>query len=65
MSILLHEKFWKVLILKTTLPNKHQINRLTLSKDYIPQKSFKSFGLWSPKRYEIDLSNEALNIDFG
>ena len=27
--------------------------------------SFKSIGLWSQNRYEIDLSNEVLNIDFG
>ena len=27
--------------------------------------SCKSLGLWSPSRYEIDLSNEVLNIDFG
>ena len=26
---------------------------------------FKSLGLWSPNRYEIDLSNEVLDIDFG
>ena len=36
-----------------------------MSEDYIPLKSFKSLGLWSPNRYEIDLSNEILNIDFG
>ena len=28
-------------------------------------KSFKRFGLYSPNRSEIDLSNEVLNIDFG
>ena len=27
-------------------------------------KSFKNFWLWPPNRYEIDLSNEVLNIDF-
>ena len=48
-----------------TLLNKHYINRLTLSKDNIPYKLFKSLGLWYPNRYEIDLSNEVLNIDFG
>ena len=26
---------------------------------------FKSLGLWSTNRYEIDLLNEVLNIDFG
>ena len=31
----------------------------------MPEKSFKSLGLYSPNRYEIDLSNEVLNIDFG
>ena len=41
------------------------MNRLTLSKDYIPSRSFKSLRLWSPNSYEIDLSNEVLNIDFG
>ena len=41
------------------------VNRGILNHDYIPQKSFKRFGLWSPNRYEIDLSNEILNIDFG
>ena len=29
------------------------------------QNSFKSLGLCPPNRYEIDLSNEVLNIDFG
>ena len=28
------------------------------------QSLLKSLGLWSPNRYEIDLSNEVLNIDF-
>ena len=32
---------------------------------YIPSKSFKCLGLWSPNRYKIDLSNEDLNINFG
>ena len=27
--------------------------------------SSKSFGLWSTNRYETDLLNEVLNIDFG
>ena len=38
--------------------------RDSLSHDYIPLKSFKIHGFWSPNRYEIDLSNEVLNIDF-
>ena len=36
-----------------------------MNHDYIPKKYFKSLGLLSPNRYEIDLSNEVLNIDFG
>ena len=36
-----------------------------MSQDYIPWRSFKSLWLLSPNRYEIDLSNEVLNIDFG
>ena len=36
-----------------------------MNHHYIPLKAFKSLGLWSPNRYEIDLSNEILNIDFG
>ena len=35
-----------------------------MSQAYIPQKSFKSLGLLSLKRYDIDLLNEVLNIDF-
>ena len=35
-----------------------------MSQDYTHQKSFKSLGLCPPNRYEIDLSNEVLNIDF-
>ena len=31
----------------------------------MPAKSFKSLGLWSPSRYEVDLLYEVLNIDFG
>ena len=37
----------------------------SLSQDYFSLKSFKSFGLLSPKRYEIDPSNEVINIAFG
>ena len=29
------------------------------------EKSFKRLGLCSSNRYEIDLSNEVLKIDFG
>ena len=28
-------------------------------------KSFHGLGLLAPNKYEIDLSNEVLNIDFG
>ena len=38
------------------------VNRVSLSKDYIP---YKSLGLWSPYRYGIDHSHEVLKIDFG
>ena len=38
---------------------------LTLSEDYIPLQPFKSLGLWSPNRYEINLLYEILYIDFG
>ena len=31
----------------------------------LPEKSFKSLGLLSKNRYDIGLSNEVLNIDFG
>ena len=47
------------------LLNKPYWNRGTLSQDYTHKKSFKSLGLCPPNRYEIDLSNEVLNIDFG
>ena len=40
------------------------VNREILSQDYIPLESFRNLGLWSPNRYEIDLSNEVVNIDF-
>ena len=36
-----------------------------MSQEYIPEKSFKSLGLWSPNRYETDLLVNGLNIDFG
>ena len=36
-----------------------------MSKDYIPKNTFKILELWSPNTYEMDLSNEKLNIDFG
>ena len=36
-----------------------------MNHDYIPSKSFKSLGLLVLNRYEIDLSNEVLNIDLG
>ena len=36
----------------------------TLSQDYTNQKSFISLRLCPPNRYEMDLSNEVLNIDF-
>ena len=44
--------------------NPHE-NGVSLSHDYIPKKSFKSLGLSSPNRHEINLSYEVLNIDFG
>ena len=33
-------------------------------KTSLQSQNFNSIGLWSPNRYEMDLSNEALNIDF-
>ena len=47
--------------------NRHSLqkpdwNRAFLSQDYI--RWFKSFGLWFPKWYEINLSDKILNIDF-
>ena len=36
-----------------------------MSQAYTHQKSFKSLRFCPPNRYEIDLSNEVLNIDFG
>jgi len=48
------------------LLHKHCINRIILSQDYIPQKSWcHGLGLPYPNRYVIDHSNEALNNDFG
>ena len=47
---LLHKPYW---------------NMVTLSQDYTHQNSFKSLGLCLPNRYEVDLLNEVLNIDFG
>ena len=40
------------------------VNRATLNHSYIPYKSFRILGLFSPNIYEIGLSNEVLNIDF-
>ena len=48
-----------------SLLQKHYINGVTLSQDYIPQKSYHDHRLLAPNRYESDLSNEVLNIDFG
>ena len=36
-----------------------------MSQDYVRSKSFKSFGLESPNRYEVDLLNEVQKMDFG
>ena len=36
-----------------------------MSRDYIHQKSLKSLALWPPNRYEVDLLNEVLDINFG
>ena len=47
------------------LLHKHYINWVTLSQDYFPQKSYHDLGLLVPNRYESDLSNEVLIIDFG
>ena len=47
------------------LLNKLSINEITLSQDYIAQKSYHDLGLLAPNRHEVDLSNEILNIDFG
>ena len=51
--------------IKAPLLHKPYWNRVTLSQDYVPLKSFKSLGLWSPNKHKVDLSYEALNIDFG
>ena len=34
-------------------------------KTSLQSQNFNSIGLWSPNRYEIDLSNEVLNTNFG
>ena len=47
------------------LLHKHYINGITLSQDYVPEKLYHDIGHLAPKRYEIDLSIEVLNIDFG
>ena len=39
-------------------------NYYTFSHLYIPLKSFHGLRLLGLSRYEIDLSNEAVNIDF-
>ena len=36
-----------------------------ISHDYILYKVFHGLGLLAPEKYEINLSNEVLNIDFG
>ena len=36
-----------------------------MSQDYIHEKFFHGLELQAKKKYEIDLSNEVLNIDFG
>ena len=41
------------------------VNNGNLNHHYKPYKSFKSLVLWSSNRYEIDLSNEVLDIFFG
>ena len=46
------------------LVRKPYVNGVCLNQDYNTLKSFKSLGLWSPNRYEVDLSCEVLNIDF-
>ena len=47
---LLHKPYW---------------NRVTLSRDYIHWKSFHGLVLLDPSKYEIDISNQVVNIDFG
>ena len=49
----------------TPLVHEPYVNGVCLNQDYILQKSFKRLGLWSPNRYEIDLSYEVLNNDLG
>ena len=46
------------------LVSKPYVNGVSLSQEYIPQKSCQGLGLLAPNRYVIDLSNEVLNIDF-
>ena len=38
---------------------------VTLNQDYILQKSYHDLGLLAPNRYEFNLSNKVLKIDFG
>ena len=40
------------------------VNEVTLSWDYRPQKSYSGLGLLAPNRYELDFSNQVVNIDF-
>ena len=42
----------------------HYINGVALSQDFIPEKSCHGLGFLAPNRYEIDLSNEVINLDF-
>ena len=46
------------------LLHKHCINGISLSQNYKTEKSHHDLGLPAPDRYESDLSNEVLNIDF-
>ena len=46
---LLHKPYW---------------NRVTLSHNYIHQQSLHSLGLLAPNKYDVDLLNDVLNIDF-
>ena len=36
-----------------------------MSKDYMPEQSCHDLRLLAPNRYESNLLNEVLNIDFG
>ena len=56
---------WCAIEMERLLHKHYIVNGVTLNQQFIPWKSYHDLRLLTPNRYQLDLSNEVLNIDLG